>query len=112
MYKVNLIILIYKIELFIKKIFNRTKWILDCSLELKKYKYENWFKIQRLENVIRVLKDRLKNESDPELRLFIFKEINRFTDQIEFYSNPDVYCEACYLIECECDMENYLNKGV
>ena len=94
---------IFKLNLLIKKIFNRTKWILDCCLELKRYEYKNWFKIQRLENIIRVYKNRLIKESDPELRLFIFGEINRFTDQIEFYSNPDIYCENCYLMECECD---------
>ena len=51
MYKLKLFI--FKTGLLIKKIKNRTCWILDCCLELKAYRYKIWLDIERIDNLIK-----------------------------------------------------------
>tara|TARA_R100000700_G_C3057171_1_gene73649 strand:+ start:67 stop:330 length:264 start_codon:yes stop_codon:yes gene_type:complete len=51
MYKLKLYI--FKTKLLIKKIINRTCWILDCCLELKAYNYRLWLDVERVNNLIK-----------------------------------------------------------
>ena len=62
MYKLKLYL--FKLHLLINKITNRTCWILDIALYGTAINYHNWLTVERIDNVLRLVNQDIRNHAD------------------------------------------------